>query len=310
MPELSVIIPVKNEEKNIAALIAAIQASLAGIDYELLVVDDGSEDNTDQEVLDNADHCTTLIALQKNYGQSAAIRAGIDHAFGRYVVMLDGDLQNDPSDIPAMLSLLKKGEWDMVAGNRKNRQDGFLLRKIPSSIANALIRCLTGIRLRDFGCTLRVFKKEFATGLGLHGEYHRFIPLLTHIQGARITQVDVKHHHRIHGQSKYGLSRTFKVLRDLPLMIYLSHQRSNKKTKTIIAAFCIALLLISGVFLSISSVTSGPVNLYKLVPGTMLLTTGILLIRLAFILKRKAADFRYRQKQVPYSIRQIHRPRN
>jgi hypothetical protein len=134
--------------------------------------------------------------------------------------MIDGDLQNDPTDIPAMLNLLKEGDWDVVAGNRKNRQDGALLRKFPSRMANALIRRWTGVYIRDYGCTLKVFRREIAEDLGLYGELHRFIPVLAAQQGARITQVDVKHHARKFGKSKYGINRTFKVLSDLVLMVF------------------------------------------------------------------------------------------
>jgi glycosyltransferase involved in cell wall biosynthesis len=147
--------------------------------------------------------------------------AGIDYSRGKYVALLDGDLQNDPTDIPAMLELLKKEDWDVVAGNRKNRKDGFFLRKIPSKIANALIRRMTGVYIRDYGCTLKVFRREIAEELGLYGELHRFIPVLAKLQGARITQVDVKHHPRVHGKSKYGINRTFKVMSDLVLMVFM-----------------------------------------------------------------------------------------
>jgi glycosyltransferase involved in cell wall biosynthesis len=162
-----------------------------------------------------------LVELRKNYGQSTAMTAGIDHSSGRYVALLDGDLQNDPTDIPSMLELIKKEDWDVVAGNRKNRKDGFILRKLPSRIANALIRRMTGVYIRDYGCTLKIFKREIAEELGLYGELHRFIPVLAKLQGARITQVDVKHHPRQFGKSKYGINRTFKVMSDLILMVFL-----------------------------------------------------------------------------------------
>jgi hypothetical protein len=133
---------------------------------------------------------------------------------------LDGDLQNDPTDIPFMLQKMKEEDWDVVAGNRKNRQDGMFLRKIPSKIANALIRRMTGVYIRDYGCTLKIFKREIAEDLGIYGELHRFIPVLAKLQGASITQVDVKHHARRFGSSKYGLNRTFKVMSDLILMVF------------------------------------------------------------------------------------------
>lgn len=221
MREISVVITVKNEEENIKPMFDAVRSALNGIDYEVVLVDDGSTDKTKQQILEYADERTVFVELRKNYGQSTAMTAGIDYSRGKYVALLDGDLQNDPTDIPAMLELLKKEDWDVVAGNRKNRKDGFILRKIPSKIANALIRRMTGVYIRDYGCTLKVFKREIAEELGLYGELHRFIPVLAKLQGAKITQVDVKHHPRIHGKSKYGINRTFKVMSDLVLMVFM-----------------------------------------------------------------------------------------
>lgn len=220
MIELSVVIPVMNEEDNIPPLLEAVRNALSQFEYEIILVDDGSTDNTRKRVLENADERTVLVELRKNYGQSTAMAAGIDHASGEFIAMLDGDLQNDPTDIPSMLDLLKKEDWDVVAGNRKNRKDGMVLRKIPSKIANALIRRWTGVYIKDYGCTLKVFRREIAEDLGLYGELHRFIPVLAKLQGARITQVDVKHHARRFGKSKYGINRTFKVLSDLVLMVF------------------------------------------------------------------------------------------
>jgi glycosyltransferase involved in cell wall biosynthesis len=220
MKELSVVIPVMNEEENVQPLLVAVRNALQGLDYEIVLVDDGSTDGTKKKALEYADDRTVFVELRKNYGQSTAMSAGIDHAQGTFIAMLDGDLQNDPTDIPFMLQLLKEGDWDVVAGNRKNRQDGMLLRKFPSRIANALIRRWTGVYIKDYGCTLKVFRREIAEDLGLYGELHRFIPVLAKMQGAKITQVDVKHHARRFGRSKYGINRTFKVLSDLVLMVF------------------------------------------------------------------------------------------
>lgn len=220
MRELSVVITVLNERENIAPLIDAIRKALSGIDYEVVFVDDGSFDGTQKEIRNYADDRIVLVELRKNYGQSTAMTAGIDHTRGKYVALLDGDLQNDPSDIPSMLQKLKDEDWDVVAGNRRNRQDGVFLRKIPSRIANAIIRRMTGVYIKDYGCTLKVFKKEIAEHLGIYGELHRFIPVLAKLQGANITQVDVKHHARMFGKSKYGLNRTFKVMADLITMVF------------------------------------------------------------------------------------------
>lgn len=220
MRELSVVITVLNERDNIVPLLEAIRKALSGIDYEVIFVDDGSDDGTQKEIREYADERNSLVELRKNYGQSTAMTAGIDHASGKYIALLDGDLQNDPSDIPFMLRKLKDEDWDVVAGNRANRQDGVFLRKIPSKIANAIIRRMTGVYIRDYGCTLKIFKREIAEDLGIYGELHRFIPVLAKLQGASITQVDVKHHARIHGTSKYGLNRTFKVMADLVTMVF------------------------------------------------------------------------------------------
>ena len=160
MPELSLVITVLNEEENIAPLLASVRAALSGLDYEVILVDDGSTDQTKKRILEEADDRTCLVELRKNIGQSNAMMAGIDHSSGSFIALLDGDLQNDPLDIPAMLDLLKQGERDMVAGIRKNRKDGFILRKLPSRMANALIRRMTGVYINDYGCTLKVIRRE------------------------------------------------------------------------------------------------------------------------------------------------------
>lgn len=218
--KLSIVICVYNEEENIKPLVSKIYDSLNGIDFEIVYVDDGSTDKTVEEIRSLNKKEIVLIELKKNYGQSTALAAGIDNARGDYIVTIDGDLQNDPSDIPMMLVKAEKEGWDVVAGERKNRKDGMFMRKIPSGIANWVIRRTTGLKMKDYGCTLRVFKSEIAKNLGLYGELHRFIPILAHLQGAKIVQVDVKHHPRIHGKSKYGLNRTNKVLSDLILMLF------------------------------------------------------------------------------------------
>ncbi len=218
--ELSIVITLLNEQDNIEPLFSSIRKALISYDYELILVDDGSTDATVFNIKRLADTRTRLVSLNRNYGQTAAMAAGIDHAEGDYIVTMDGDLQNDPSDIPAMLLKLKSEGWDVVAGTRKNRQDGALLRKIPSKLANQLIRKLTDVHIQDYGCTLKIFTKEIAHKLGLYGELHRFIPVLAVLQGGRIIDMDVKHHARIHGKSKYGIGRTFKVMSDLVLMVF------------------------------------------------------------------------------------------
>ncbi|MCE2708672.1 MAG: glycosyltransferase family 2 protein [Bacteroidota bacterium] len=219
-PLLSVVITIFNEEENIQPLLQATYSALSSLNYEVILVEDGSTDRTVAEVKKYANSRTKLIVFNRNYGQTTALAAGIDHATGKYIATMDGDLQNDPSDLPNMLQKAIEEEWDVVAGRRANRKDGLVLRKIPSKIANWIIRNTTKVYLKDYGCTLRVYKAEIAQNMGLYGELHRFIPVLAKQQGARMTEVDVKHHPRIHGTSKYGLSRTFKVMADLILMLF------------------------------------------------------------------------------------------
>jgi glycosyltransferase involved in cell wall biosynthesis len=190
------------------------------MDYEVILVEDGSTDRTVAEVKKYANTRTKLVIFNRNYGQTTALAAGIDQATGEYIATMDGDLQNDATDLPGMLQKAIDEEWDVVAGRRANRKDGFVLRKIPSKIANWIIRNSTNVHLKDYGCTLRVYKAEIAQNMGLYGELHRFIPVLAKQEGAKMTEVDVKHHPRIHGTSKYGLSRTFKVMADLILMLF------------------------------------------------------------------------------------------
>ena len=220
-PLLSVVIALYNEAENIEPLLHQTREALKDIRFELLLVDDGSTDGTVREVKSRLDHHTRLIVLRKNYGQSSAMAAGIEAARGTYIATMDGDLQNDPADIPEMLNLLINEEWDLVAGVRKNRKDGMFLRKIPSRIANRFIRNSTGVMLHDYGCTLKVFESSIAKNLGLYGQLHRYIPVLAAFQGARMTEIPVRHHPRIYGKSKYGLGRTFKVVSDLVLMIFM-----------------------------------------------------------------------------------------
>jgi len=218
--KLSVVVTLYNEEENVKPLIQQINTALRGMEYEVVLVDDGSEDKTVDKVREYSNDHVKLVLLHKNYGQTAAMAAGIDYASGDYIVTMDGDLQNDPADIPAMMEYLEKENWDVVAGRRKNRKDGFILRKFPSLIANAVIRRLTNVKVSDYGCSLKIMKKDIAKNLQLYGELHRFIPVLAQLQGARITNLDVKHHPRIHGKSKYGIGRTSRVISDLLLMVF------------------------------------------------------------------------------------------
>lgn len=221
MKHLSVVIPVMNEEVNMPPLIKQLSQNLEGLDYEVIFIDDGSTDQTFDTIHTNIpNERFQVIQLRTNYGQSTAMLAGIDYADSAYIATMDGDLQNDPEDIPRLLHALENEPIDMVAGNRKNRKDGFFNRKLPSKLANSLIRQFTGVKITDYGCTLKVIDGSIAKNLGLYGEMHRFIPVLAKQEGARIKEMDVQHHPRQYGYTKYGLSRTFKVLSDLLLVMF------------------------------------------------------------------------------------------
>lgn len=219
-PEISLVVALKNEEDNVQPLIQKVSEALSTLTYELILVDDGSTDKTVNKVKEVLNPAIKLIVFRKNFGQTQAMKAGIDMAIGKYIVTMDGDLQNDPTDIPNMYRLAVEEDWDMVAGRRKNRKDGFFLRKLPSKIANYFIRNSTNVRISDYGCSLKIFKADIAKNLGLYGELHRFIPVLAALQGATITEMDVSHHPRTAGKSKYGMGRTFKVISDLLLMVF------------------------------------------------------------------------------------------
>lgn len=308
MRELSVVITVMNEEDNIKPLLEAVRSALTGIDYEVILVDDGSTDKTRLQILEYSDDRTILVELRKNYGQSTAMTAGIDYSTGRYVALLDGDLQNDPTDIPSMLELLKKEDWDVVAGNRRNRKDGMILRKIPSSIANALIRRMTGVYFKDYGCTLKLFKREIAEELGLYGELHRFIPVLAKLQGAKITQVDVKHHPRKFGKSKYGINRTFKVMSDLVLMVFFRKylQKPMHLFGTIgFISFGIGALI--NIYLLVLKIMGNDIwGKPLLILGLILVLGGIQFITIGIIADINVRTYFESQNKKTYTVRKIY----
>jgi len=220
-PSVSVVVPVFDEVDNVAPLHAAIAGALADFDVEMVYVNDGSSDGTGPalDALAATDPRIRTIHFVRNYGQTAALTAGIRHSRAPVIVTLDADLQNDPQDIPAMLEMLD--EYDVVCGWRKDRQDPWLTRILPSRVANGLISRLSNVPLHDYGCTLRAYKREFLEQIPLYGEMHRFIPIYVTWAGARLKEVPVRHHPRTRGESKYGLSRIFKVLLDLTTVKFL-----------------------------------------------------------------------------------------
>jgi glycosyltransferase involved in cell wall biosynthesis len=224
--DLSIIIPLYNEERNIHPLIEEIDAALGCYSktWEIILVDDGSTDETNsrlKSLIQSHGPEYRLLTLQRNYGQTAAMQAGFDHSHGKYIVTLDGDLQNDPADILRLVKRLEQEDLDLIVGWRKNRKDDFLLRKLPSSIANYLIGRVTGVRLHDYGCSLKVYRGSILRNMQLYGDMHRFIPawMSMYTSPRRIQEEAVNHRPRINGDSKYGIGRTFKVLIDL-LSVY------------------------------------------------------------------------------------------
>jgi glycosyltransferase involved in cell wall biosynthesis len=312
MRELSLVITVMDEADNIKPLFDNIRTALAGINYEVVLVDDGSTDKTKEQILNYADDRTVLIELRKNYGQSTAMMAGIDHSSGKYIALLDGDLQNDPSDIPSMLELLKKEDWDVVAGNRKNRKDGYFLRRFPSRIANAMIRRMTGVYIKDYGCTLKVFRREIAEELNLYGELHRFIPVLAKLQGARITQVDVKHHSRKFGRSKYGINRTFRVLSDLILIVFF--RRYMQKPMHLfgtIGFISFGLGVIINIYLLVLKIIGHDIwGKPLLILGLILLLGGIQLITIGILSEISVRTYYESQKKKTYTVRNVYQPKH
>lgn len=221
---LSIIIPVFNEEENLEELykkILDVVKTNSGQNYEIIFVDDGSTDNSFFVLKKICEKNTKILRLSRNYGQSIAIGCGLDHSNGDYIVFMDADGQNDPNDIPKLIQKLNEG-YDVVSGWRKNRKDPFL-RTIVSKLANKIISAVTGVKLHDYGCTLKIYKKEYLQNLSIYGEIHRFLPAYAVWLGAKITEIPVNHHPRIKGKSKYGFGRTFKVILDLITAKFFLH---------------------------------------------------------------------------------------
>ena len=309
MKKLSVVVCVYNEELNIKPLVDKITASLNNIDYEILYVDDGSTDNTVKEILKLKNPLLSLIQFKRNYGQSSALAAGIDVAEGEYIVLLDGDLQNDPVDIPTMLAKAEKEDWDIVAGERKNRKDGFFLRKIPSWIANSIIRKTTNVKIRDYGCTLKLFKSDVAKNLGLYGELHRFIPVLASFDGATIIQQEVKHHSRKYGKTKYGMGRTFRVVADLLLMLFF--KKYFQRPMHLFGSWGIIITLIGvmiNIYLLILKMTGQDIwGKPIMLLGILLIMTGFQLITIGIIAELQMRTYFESQNKTPYQIKKITR---
>jgi len=278
-PDLSVVAPLFNESENVRPLVDWILQALetyAGV-FEVILVDDGSRDDTWTQIrAAAADPRVRGLRLGRNVGQTAAMMAGFDHAHGRVVVSLDGDLQNDPRDIPALIAKLDEG-YDLVCGWRRQRQDKLLLRKVPSWVANRLIRRLTGVPITDNGCSLKAYRRDLLNRISLYAEQHRFIPALSASVGARITEMPVRHHARRFGESKYGISRTVKVLVDLLTLKMITTFRSRPLVGFALAALpAVGISLVFGAMWLFSLTHFGADKADALVfPGAGLLSIGV-----------------------------------
>ncbi len=304
---LSIVVPLYNEQDNAILLTQKIHESLAGYNYQIIYIDDFSTDNTKQVVKGMKDVKVHLIELKKNYGQSLALAAGIDYAEGEYIITMDGDLQNDPSDIPEMLAYAVEGEYDLITGIRQKRKDS-LVKKIPSKIANFLVRRVTKLDIKDNGCALKVFTKDIAKDLNLYGEMHRFITLLAHLEGAQIKQVPVKHHARNAGVSKYGLERVFKVVADMMLLLFIRKYFQRPIHLFGILGFLMILLgVLINMYLLVVKLGLGedigtrPLLMF----GMMFILAGIQLFTIGIVMELLIRTYYESQKKRPYRIKKI-----
>jgi glycosyltransferase involved in cell wall biosynthesis len=310
---ISIVIPVYNEVDSLSDLHKALHAALdpvTNLGWEAIYVDDGSVDGSIQALENIAQEDTEhacIIALRRNFGQTAAIAAGIDHAQGEVILLMDADLQNDPADIPMMLEKIDQG-YDVVSGWRVNRQDVFLTRTLPSRLANGLISRVTGVYLHDYGCTLKAYRREVLTGFRLYGEMHRFIPAYANLVGARMIEVPVHHHPRRFGKTKYGLTRTMKVILDLftvKFLISYAHKPIYLFGGTglilILTSLIGLLFLIIRKFWLHIDILSSP--LFQL--SSMFLILGFQSILMGLIAELLARTYHESQQKPTYTVRKV-----
>ena len=307
----SIVIPIYNEEDNIVKLSDSILNSLPNLKYEILFINDGSTDNSEEiiEKLTNNHTNIHLINLRRNYGQTAAMQAGFDHSKGDIIIPMDGDLQNDPRDIPLLINKINEG-YDVVSGWRKDRLDKKFTRVIPSKIANHLISKISGLPLHDYGCTLKAYKKEVLNEIKLYGEMHRFIPIYASWEGAKVTEIPVRHHARIAGKTKYGLSRIPKVILDILVMRFFDksldrpiHLFGKFGLFMFFLAFVLALLAL---YLKIFMNTS-----FILTPLPLLVVfftmSGLLCIFIGLLAEIQSRIYFESINRPPYLIKQTHK---
>jgi len=309
--KLSVVVPIYNEVESLPRLVEAIATAVQpmGIDYEIICVDDGSRDGTTDLLRQMAQSRADLrgVLLRRNYGQTAAMAAGFNHARGDVIITMDGDLQNDPSDIPMLVAKLEEG-YDLVSGWRKNRQDAALTRLLPSKLANGLIGWVTGVKLHDYGCSLKAYRSELVMDMNLYGELHRFLPALAFIEGARITEVPVKHHARQFGSSKYGLGRTFRVLMDLFTIAFM--KKFLTRPMHVFGGFGLASLILGillGGYLTFLKLAWGQSigDRPLLILAVVLFLTGVQLFSLGLLAELAMRTYHESQGRPIYRVREV-----
>jgi glycosyltransferase involved in cell wall biosynthesis len=311
-PEVSVIVPMRNEAPTVRKLYSELTAALEGFgrSYEIVVIDDGSTDDTFKLLaeLQESDPRLFLIRFRRNFGQTAAFAAGFAHSSGRYIVTSDGDGQNDPADIPAMIELAERSKADIVAGWRKERKDAFFSRRLPSMIANWIISRSTGVHLHDYGCSLKVFLAEVVKPMKLYGEMHRFLPAIASEFGVTIVEHVVNHRPRLHGRSNYGLSRTLRVVLDLLTVKFLISY--STRPLQIFGLFGVTMGGLGAVILAwlayvrlFAAQAIGDRPLLNL--GILLMFTGVQLVTVGLLAEMQARTYHESQDKPVYVIREI-----
>lgn len=311
-PELSIVVPVYNEKESINKLHEKLTSDLkqVGRSYEILLIDDGSVDGTDKllkEIAEN-DEKVTVISFRKNFGQTAAMAAGFEHCSGKYVVTMDADMQNDSADIGKCVETLEKGDYDVVSGWRKFRKDPFVSRKLPSMIANRIISYFTGVQLHDYGCSLKVYTKEVIDHIDLYGEMHRFIPALASRAGARIGEIPVNHKAREFGSSKYGISRTFRVILDLlTIKFQMSYMTKPLHFFGAVGSFSALLGFLISLYLVYERQfhNVGLANRPALLLGIMLIFIGMQFVSVGLLAELQVRTYHESQSKPIYTIRHI-----